>query len=375
VLSRRQFFERVGIGAVVLPIGGTLFAACQTGAAAPSKPAAAAPQAVTTQTGGSSAATPPTAQPTPVKVATAGALTDAGLFIAMDRGYFREQALEVEFTALPSASQTIPLVSTNQIQVAGGSIGVGFFNALQRDAGIKVVADKGLAAPGWPALLFLVRPELQVETIGDLRGRKIGLTARGLAQEINLQRLASKHGVSLSEFEFVEMPFPETLAGLANKAIDATIVVEPFAALAKQQGVARVWLGSDEISPGQQSAMLLYSEEFATNQADAARRFMIAYLKGVRAYKKAFNAASPEEREAIAQILVDNSNIKNVGLFNIMAMPYLDGDGYVNLDSLRADQEILVALGYLNRVVPPTQFTDHSFVEYALQQLGRYDGQ
>ena len=312
-------------------------------------------------------------QATTIHVATAGALTDAGLYVAADRGYFKQQGLDVQIETLASAANTIPLLATNQIQVGGGSIGVGFFNALQRSSGVKVVADKGLSAPGWPALLFLVRDGLDVKTIQDLRGKKIGLTAQGLAQEINLYRLATQAGMSMKDFNLVlGIQFPDTVQAFANKAIDASIVVEPFGTLAKSKGVAHVWKGTDQISPNEQSAVLLYASEFASKRPDDAKRFAVAYLQGVRDYKSAFNAKTPADKTAVSNALVAHTEVKNPALFDQMAMPYLAADGAVNSESLKADQQTLVDLGYLKQIQDPSTFVDLSFVNYAAGQLGPY---
>ena len=45
-------------------------------------------------------------------MAMLAAVSDGGIFLAAERGYFREEGLEVEFTVIDSAGRMIPLLAT-----------------------------------------------------------------------------------------------------------------------------------------------------------------------------------------------------------------------------------------------------------------------
>ena len=108
-----------------------LLAACAPPAApAPTKPAASTTSAPSASSPAPSAAAPaptvaalappplsPTAQ---VKFGSTGASTDIGVFIAMDRGYFREEGIETEFVQFSTGPEAIPALVTNEVLVSGG---------------------------------------------------------------------------------------------------------------------------------------------------------------------------------------------------------------------------------------------------------------
>jgi NitT/TauT family transport system substrate-binding protein len=56
------------------------------------------------------------------------------------------------------------------------------------------------------------------------------------------------------------------VAALRNKSVDGSASVEPAPALAIRNGDAVLIRSDDEILPGHQIAVLLYSEEFAQHQ-------------------------------------------------------------------------------------------------------------
>jgi ABC-type nitrate/sulfonate/bicarbonate transport system substrate-binding protein len=87
----------------------------------PAGPAAEAPRA----SGPDSAAReapatsrPPGAPPDQVKVGFLGLIvSNAGIFLAAERGYFEEQGLAIELVPFDSGSRMVPALATNEIQV------------------------------------------------------------------------------------------------------------------------------------------------------------------------------------------------------------------------------------------------------------------
>jgi len=101
-------------------------------------PAASAPAAAAAPTAAVSAA------PQRFRWAGQAAATDAGVFVGMERGYFTEQGVAVEYVNFTSASEMIPSLATRQVEAAGMAVNAATINAVARGIEIKAVADKGL---------------------------------------------------------------------------------------------------------------------------------------------------------------------------------------------------------------------------------------
>src|SRR5438270_12860343 len=148
---------RIALGSLLL------LAAC----GAPANPTPAQPPpAATVPASSPPTAVPATASPAPpaaitrVRFGSIGVATDLGVFIAMDRGYFRDEGIEIEIVPFSASPDLIPALAPGEIQTAGSSANAAFFNAAARGLNLKVVADKGGCAPGACAYALVVRKDL-----------------------------------------------------------------------------------------------------------------------------------------------------------------------------------------------------------------------
>jgi NitT/TauT family transport system substrate-binding protein len=367
-----------------------LLAAAACAPAAPaSKPAPAAPAAPAATSGatGPSAAAPPaapaapaapTAPPAPmnVRLGSVGSVTDAGFFIALDRGYFREQGLEVELIPFDSAARMVAPLSAGQIEAGGGSHSAGLFNAVTRGIDLRLVADKGSALPGYGFQAYLWRRDLadsgQLRTPADLRGMRIGISARGTSGEPGINVLLQPYGLTIDDVEVVELAFPEHGAAFAGRTLDASINLEPFITRILDQGLGTLYQRLDEVIPGEQIAEVIYSGQFAKDQSDAARRFMVAYLRAVRDYNDAFTRGDAAKRQQAIATLVQHTTVKEAALYDRMAMPGLHPEGRVNLDRVAAHQDYWVATGAQQARANLSEVIDQRFADAAVQTLGPY---
>ena len=84
-----------------------------------------------------------------VAVGTGGSASDAPFYIAYDRGFFRDEGLDVDLIVLDSGAKVIAPLGTGELDVGSGALSVGFWNALLRGVKFRIVADRGHAEPGY----------------------------------------------------------------------------------------------------------------------------------------------------------------------------------------------------------------------------------
>jgi len=313
-----------------------------------------------------------------VTVGAAATTSDAPIYIADKKGFFKEEGIDVKVTDFRSASDMVAPLGAGQLDAGAGSASAGLYNAVARGIKIKIVADKASSPPGYGATKILVRKD-HVESgrykeVKDLKGMKFAMNAPGVSNTATLNALLKSVGLQYSDVETVEMPFPDHVAALKNKSVDASASVEPGPTIAIRNGFAVLVKGDDEIIPNHQIAVLLYSEEFANKKADAARRFMRAYLKGVRFYNGALangKMAGPNADEVIA-ILAASTAIKDPAIYKSITPTGMNPDGKVNLTSLADDYAFYKSRGLIRDDVKLEQVVDHSFAEAAVKELGPY---
>jgi NitT/TauT family transport system substrate-binding protein len=308
-----------------------------------------------------------------VKTGAVGALSDAGIFIAYEKGFFRDEGLDVELVTFKVGPQIIPSLATNQTQVTGLSVSPSMFNALERGVDLKLVADKGQVSKGFGWAALMVRTDLagQIRDLKDLRGRTIGLPSKGVSLYTQFGKALALGGLTVNDVKLAEIGFPEMLPAFTNKVIDASILIEPFVALLVGRGAAVRWKGVDEYYPFKaQNGVVMYSEKFGREQPEAARRWMRAYLKGTRAYRNAVTNGT--DRDEIYRILAKHTAVKNLALYSKMQPIDFATDGKVEVRSLELDQDWFMQLGLQKQRADMSKVIDYRYVDYANTRLGKH---
>jgi NitT/TauT family transport system substrate-binding protein len=326
--------------------------------------------------GGARAAMPaPLSPPVTVRAGMLGAITDAGIFIALERGYYRELGLDVQIETITDPNTNTTLVGTNQLEVGAAGVDANPFQAAARGVGLKMVADKGRFFPGFSGVI--VRQDLldsgHVRSWADLKERTIAKLTQCDSSDPPLARGFERGGFTRDDINVVYMGLPDMNAALANKAIDAAWQIEPLSTLAQERGIAAKFAPGDELYPNQQIAVLFYSPEFA-KRTDAAQHFMIAYVRGLRDYNDAF--ARNVGRAEVEQILAKYTPVKDLALYDRITPAGLDPDGRMNLQAIRDDLAFFARQGCVSgEIADVSQVVDDSFIDYALRVLGPYQRQ
>jgi len=313
-----------------------------------------------------------------ITVGATASTSDAPIYIADKKGYFRDEGLDVKVVNFRSAADMVAPLGAGQIEAGAGSASAGLYNAVARGIRIKIVADKASSPPGYGGTKILVRKD-HVESgryrqIADLKGMKFAMNAPGVSNTSTLNTLLKSVGLKYSDVETVDMPLPDHVAALKNKSVDAAASVEPGPALAIRNGDAVLVKSDDEILPNHQIAVLLYAEEFALKRPEAARSFMRAYLRAVRFYNGALQDGrldGPNADEVIA-ILSEATPIKSRDIYKAITPTGMNPDGRVNKASLAYDLAFYAEQGLIRGAVHLEDAIDGTFVDAALKALGPY---
>jgi NitT/TauT family transport system substrate-binding protein len=316
-------------------------------------------------------------QPDTVKIGVNNVISDIVFYIAQEHGFFTEQNLKVAFIPFDSGPRMIAPLGVGQIDVGAGASSAGLYNAVARGIDVKIVADKGSTPSGYDYMPLIVRKDLadsgKVRSFADLKGLKIAAAGPGSATNSKLNVALTKGGLTYKDSQNVNMSYPQQVAALTSRAIDASITTEPLASQAINSGIA-VRLSDDTLYPGQQVAVLLYGSDLITKRRDVAERFMIAYVKAARIYNDATKGGHFDGpgSEAVIDLIMKTTGLKDRDIFKSMIPNGISPDGAVNQDSLAEDLRFFVAEGLIEKPVKVGDVLDMSFVNNAVGKLGRY---
>jgi NitT/TauT family transport system substrate-binding protein len=311
---------------------------------------------------------------------TVASISDAGIYIGIAKGYYKEQGLELEPGVFDSGSNQIGLLAAGKIDVAGGTPAAGTFNAFAQGINIRIVADKGTHTPGHGYIAFLLRKELsskitKPEDLKNIQKPRLSVPATGgIGAEAQVRSFLKRAGLDEKNIELKIVPYPQVPAALAGNGLDVGTTLEPYATKAIDQGIGVNLMWVDELRPNDIGGVLMYSEKFIKERPQAARNFMVAYLKSIRYYLSAFQGKDTGLRKEVIDILAKNTAVKEPDLYDKMRVPGFDANGRANLGSLKTLFSEFVNMGYIQNPekVKVENLVDNSFVDYAAQQLGAF---
>jgi NitT/TauT family transport system substrate-binding protein len=314
-----------------------------------------------------------------VAVGTANSFSDAPLYIAQDKGYFRDENLDVTLTPFDSGSGMVAPLGTGQLDAGAGSASAGLYNAVARGINIKIVADKASSAPGYGGIKLLVRKDLvdsgRYKSLKDLKGMTFAMAGPGVSITASLNDVLTSVGLKYSDVKTVDLAFPEHVLALKNKSVDAGMTAEPAATAAVQAGYADAILRDDQIAPNHELAILLYSDDFAKKRPEVALRFMRAYLRAVRFYNGALkdgHLAGPNA-DAVIAIIAANTPFKDPQVLRTITPFGCNPNGRVDIESLQHDLDFYASQGLIDGKVSLNDIVDHSFVDATLKTLESHE--
>jgi NitT/TauT family transport system substrate-binding protein len=348
-MASRRLAAAAAVAALLAAVG---CAAPPPPAASQGAPPAAAPGAGAAQPATSAAPPASTAAPlATVKVAGLRSAVDGPIYIGYERGYFVEHGLDLELSAFSDTNEMVPLLAQGQLHVGGSSVAASLFNAIARGIPLKIVADKShrelgeKVAAGWA-----VRKDLldsgQVREAADFRGRSIGLGSRG-----------AQGDMELDDVDVKDIRYPDQVASFAGKTVDIALTFEPYSITLRDQGLADLLFTSAELIPNNQVSVVMYGPAFWQQQPDLARRWMVAYLRGVRDYTATFHEGKARPKEII-DILVKHTILNRPEAWEKSQPNHINPDGYVYRETLEAEKNWFLAKGLIERDVPLSEAVD-----------------
>jgi NitT/TauT family transport system substrate-binding protein len=305
-----------------------------------------------------------------LQVGDHGIVGEAPTYVALERGYFRDEGLDVELVSIRSGSDMIPLLAQGSIDAGAGSVSAGLFNATADDVGVRIVADSARVAAGERAhLALVVRSDLQGEItdVADLEGRTVAINAPGAGLEVQLAAALAQGSLGMDDVEIRHVGFAHMIPALASGQVDAAIVPEPFLTLGRERGVFTVLRSVGEILPDHQISVLLFSPRLAADD-DVAIRYLRAYLRGVADYRAALVDRTTAPGPVIDAITA-HVPIEDRTLFDRMAYHDLDPAGMVDVTSLTRDLDHHLEAGSVTEGPDLAEIIDLRLVTRARESL------
>ena len=314
-----------------------------------------------------------------VNVAVLNAAGDVGLFIAQERGYFRDEGLDVSLTHIDSAVKMMPLLGTGDLDVGGGATTAALYNAADRKIDVRVVASRARTAPGYGYQALVIRKDLvdsgKYKSYSDLKGLKFAFASPGSTPLSSLNEVLKKANLTFNDMNLTYLNFGAQVAALQSGAIDGTIMIEPYLSQVVGLGAAVNVTPTEAYYPSAEVSLLLYGDKFIKERPQIATRFMKAFLRGARDFRDAIDAGrwkSGPVADDVIRIFAKGVNMPEA-VIRGMTPQFADADGDINVESLRMDLAYFKQSGDVtSKTITADMIVDLTFAKAAAKELGPY---
>lgn len=199
--------------------------------------------------------------------------------IAEKNGYFKENNLEAQIIEYPSGPPAVADLLAAKVDFAVAADFVGVRNIFTSDD-LRILAEVSKHED----FSIVWRKGADIINVGDLKGKKIGVTKKGVGEFFLLQFLTTNN-VHAKDAQIVDLSPAEAVAQLNEGKIDAVVVFNPYVyTLKKTLGEnAVIW----PVQNSQKVFALLYgTNSFLKDHQDVARGYVRALLKAEKFLKE-----------------------------------------------------------------------------------------
>jgi NitT/TauT family transport system substrate-binding protein len=217
---------------------------------------------------------------TPVSVGAIPIVDVAPLYLGVEQGIFADHGLQVEPFLAQGGAAIVPAVVTGQAQFGFSNI-TSLLQAEARGVPLALVAP-GPGATGDPAADFaavIVTADSPVQDAADLAGRTVAINSINNISDTVVRETVRQAGGDPKTIKFVELPFPNMVAAVADGSVDAAFTVEPFATVGKSQGMRAVASPYTQTDANLTVAGYFTSDQYAAENPDIVKAFAEAMVE------------------------------------------------------------------------------------------------
>ncbi|SEM85191.1 ABC transporter substrate-binding protein [Bradyrhizobium sp. OK095] len=270
--------------------------------------------------------------------------SSAPVFIAQDKGYFREAGLDVELKFFDAAQPIAVATTSGDIDFGVTAFTAGLYNLAGKGV-LKVIGGMSREKAGYPLIGYFASNNAYaagLKTPKDLAGKRVAMTQVGSSFHYSLGLLADKYGFKLAEVKIVPLQsLSNAAAALKGETVDAALLPISTARKLVDEGGAKFlgWVGDE--TPWQLGAVFA-SPKTLTNKA-LVTKFLGVLAKADREYHDVILAAMKdgvapinEQTKPLLEIIAKYTNLPVEQVVGNCA--YIDPEG--KLDVKNVDNQI-----------------------------------
>jgi NitT/TauT family transport system substrate-binding protein len=281
--------------------------------------------------------------------------SSAPVFIAQDKGYFRDAGLDVELKFFDAAQPIAVATTSGDIDFGITAFTAGLYNLAGKGA-LKVIGGMSREKGGYPLIGYFASNNAYaagLKTPKDLAGKRIAVTQVGSSFHYSLGLLADKYGFKLSDVKVLPLQsLSNAAAALKGETVDAALLPASTARKLIDDGGAKLlgWVGDE--TPWQVGAVFAAPKTLADKPlvtkllsalVRADREYHDVILAGVADGKAPIN----DKTRPLLEIIAKYTNLPVEQVVGNCA--YIDAEGKLDVRNVASQIDWLREQGFVDK--------------------------
>jgi NitT/TauT family transport system substrate-binding protein len=295
--------------------------------------------------------------------------SSAPVFIAQDKGYFRDAGLDVELKFFDAAQPVAVATTSGDIDFGVTSLTAGFYNLAGKGA-LKVIGGMSHEKAGFPLIGYFATAKAYaggLQTPRDLAGKRIAMTQVGSSFHYSLGLLADKYGFKLAGMKLLPMQsLSNVAASLKGETVDAALLPISAARKLLDDGSLKLlgWVGDE--TPWQVGAVFaapktLGRTELVTKLLSAVERADREYHDTILTAVVGGEAPINDRTQPLLEIIAKYTNLPLDQVVGNCA--YIDPEGRLDIKDVANQIEWLKGQGFVDKDVTVDEVIAKDFVK------------
>jgi NitT/TauT family transport system substrate-binding protein len=309
-----------------------------------------------------------------IKVGLLKFSTNGPTFIALEKGYFAAQGIDVSLVYFDAAQPIAVAAVSGAIDIGVTGVAAGFYNLAGKGA-LAIIAAQSREEPGYPNNGILISNhawDAGLRSYKDLAGHSVAVTTVGSPTHYAIALIADKEGIPLDSIRIVPVQTNSNqVSALAGGQVDAGVIPATLALPMLKRGEAHLLGWAGDVAPWQLGAIFVKKSMIAQRRT-LLEGYIKAYRQGAREYYDAFLVKGPDGKvhqgpgapallAILAKYLGQPPEQVNQGL------SFVDPDGRLLVKDIDRQIAWYQARGMVDKSVDAASILDLSFID------GHYD--
>lgn len=296
-----------------------------------------------------------------INTCLATGMTGAVNNFAIEKGLYKELGIEFNNVEWSSNDEVLSLITRGEIDFADGDPSA-YIPGISNGVPAKLVGNMWR----YSGCYWLIAKD-GIDSIADLKGKTVGTAAAAGGMKLSVLKMLESEGLGEDDVELVANGiYQGAYASFTSGEVDATIIHNPYAALAEGTGhiLGRAW----DYIPDYYTGTLIASDRIINEEPEKLQRVITAYYKVHEEVKNEyfdeFIAWAAEKMNTDEEVM-RNAVESEIDVWTDYPV--------IPVDRVNNTIDILHQYGWLDENVTAEGTYDNTFAEKAAEELGLED--